>query len=87
MLVFRNGRKIVQLRRHARVSPLGRLYNLKLIVNTLLPLTFLWAIKAFPEVDRAAWFDLATARKKILPGQLPISDELVERLGQKAAAE
>jgi len=41
----------------------------------------------FPEVDRAAWFDLATARKKILPGQLPFIEELVERLEQKAAAE
>jgi len=44
-------------------------------------------MQSFPEVDRAAWFDLATARKKILPGQLPFIEELVERLGQKAAAE
>lgn len=32
--------------------------------------------QAFPEVDRAAWFDIATARRKIHPGQL----ELLERL-------
>ena len=29
-----------------------------------------------PEADRAAWFDLATARKKILKGQVPFLDEL-----------
>lgn len=29
---------------------------------------------AFPEVDRAAWFDEATARRKILAGQLPLID-------------
>jgi predicted NUDIX family NTP pyrophosphohydrolase len=33
----------------------------------------------FPEVDRAEWFDLATARTKINPGQRPLLDEL-ERL-------
>jgi len=37
-------------------------------------------MQSFPEVDRVAWFDLATARKKILPGQLPFIEELVERL-------
>ncbi len=33
----------------------------------------------FPEVDRAAWFQLETARAKLLRGQLPLLDEL-ERL-------
>jgi len=28
-------------------------------------------MRSFPEVDRAAWFDLDTARQKILPGQAP----------------
>lgn len=37
--------------------------------------------KEFPEVDRAAWFDLATARTKIVPGQIPLLDELERRLG------
>ncbi|MBP8132218.1 MAG: NUDIX domain-containing protein [Candidatus Hydrogenedentes bacterium] len=32
--------------------------------------------QAFPEVDRAAWFDIAAARRKIHPGQM----ELLERL-------
>lgn len=35
----------------------------------------------FPEVDRAEWFDLATAREKILPAQAELLDRLLERLG------
>jgi len=31
---------------------------------------------AFPEVDRAAWFDLATAREKLVPGQVPLLERL-----------
>lgn len=34
----------------------------------------------FPEVDRVEWFDLATARTKLLRGQVPFLDDLVERL-------
>lgn len=30
----------------------------------------------FPEVDRAAWFDLDVARRKILESQLPLLDRL-----------
>jgi predicted NUDIX family NTP pyrophosphohydrolase len=37
-------------------------------------------IQSFPEVDRVAWFDVATARRKILPGQLPFVVELVKTL-------
>ena len=33
-------------------------------------------LQAFPEIDRAEWFDLDTAKRKILSGQV----ELVERL-------
>lgn len=32
--------------------------------------------KEFPEVDRAAWFGLTAARKKLLKGQVPILDLL-----------
>ncbi len=32
----------------------------------------------FPEIDRAAWFDLETARVKLVKGQLPFLDRLVE---------
>jgi predicted NUDIX family NTP pyrophosphohydrolase len=34
----------------------------------------------FPEVDRADWFDLETARQKILPAQTELLDRLLERL-------
>lgn len=33
---------------------------------------------SFPEVDRCAWFDLATARAKINPAQAALIDRLVE---------
>lgn len=34
----------------------------------------------FPEVDRAGWFDLPTAREKIHKGQIAILDELESKL-------
>ena len=34
----------------------------------------------FPEVDRADWFDLETARRKLLPGQLGLLDRFSELL-------
>lgn len=34
----------------------------------------------FPEIDRAEWFDYATAQQKILAGQLPILRRLLEVL-------
>jgi predicted NUDIX family NTP pyrophosphohydrolase len=37
-------------------------------------------IQAFPEVDRAAWFDLEGARRKILPAQATFIDRLEEEL-------
>ena len=33
-------------------------------------------LKEFPEVDRAAWFTLETAKEKLLESQLPLLDEL-----------
>lgn len=39
----------------------------------------------FPEIDRAAWFGIERARAKILPGQLPLLDELAARLSAKDA--
>jgi predicted NUDIX family NTP pyrophosphohydrolase len=41
--------------------------------------------QSFPEVDRAAWFTLDEACEKILPGQRPFIDRLLERLGQQSA--
>ncbi len=34
----------------------------------------------FPEVDRAGWFDLHAARRKLLRGQVPFLDRLAELL-------
>src|SRR5437764_8059214 len=36
--------------------------------------------REFPEVDRAAWFGVANAQRKILAGQRAILDELVGRV-------
>jgi predicted NUDIX family NTP pyrophosphohydrolase len=36
--------------------------------------------REFPEVDRAEWFDLATAREKILPAQAEFLDRALEHL-------
>lgn len=33
-------------------------------------------MQSFPEIDRAAWFDLQQARRKIMPGQVPLLDQL-----------
>jgi predicted NUDIX family NTP pyrophosphohydrolase len=33
-------------------------------------------IQEMPEVDRAGWFDLETARRKLLKGQAPLLDRL-----------
>jgi len=37
-------------------------------------------LKSFPEIDRAAWFDLDQARRKILSGQRNILDQLDEKV-------
>ena len=39
-------------------------------------------MQAFPEIDRAEWFDLPLAHGKILDGQRPFLDRLAERSGQ-----
>jgi predicted NUDIX family NTP pyrophosphohydrolase len=36
--------------------------------------------RAFPEVDRAAWFALGEARRRILPSQAPLLDRLLAAL-------
>jgi predicted NUDIX family NTP pyrophosphohydrolase len=36
--------------------------------------------RSFPEVDRAGWFSLADARRKILRGQLPLLERLAAHL-------
>jgi predicted NUDIX family NTP pyrophosphohydrolase len=37
-------------------------------------------LQRFPEIDRISYFNLATARRKILSAQRPFIDELVRRL-------
>ncbi len=37
--------------------------------------------QAFPEVDRAAWFDLAEARRRINPAQAAFLDALLAAVG------
>ena len=37
-------------------------------------------IQTFPEIDRAAWFDLDTARRKLLPAQRAFIDRLEAQL-------
>lgn len=40
-------------------------------------------MEEFPEVDRAEWFDLESARKRIHKGQVGFLDELEERLARR----
>lgn len=40
--------------------------------------------RSFPEVDRAAWFDLDTAARKILASQAIVLQHLAERITQTA---
>jgi hypothetical protein len=42
--------------------------------------------RTFPEIDRAAWFGVAEARRKILKGQMVFVDRLLEALGPSARA-
>lgn len=40
-------------------------------------------MREFPEVDRAEWFDLKSAKRKILKGQVGLIDELEEILRRR----
>jgi predicted NUDIX family NTP pyrophosphohydrolase len=40
------------------------------------------ALREFPEVDRAGWFDPAEALRRILPAQAELIDRLVDSLGE-----
>jgi predicted NUDIX family NTP pyrophosphohydrolase len=35
----------------------------------------------FPEIDRAGWFEIGTAREKLVPAQTEFLERLLERLG------
>jgi predicted NUDIX family NTP pyrophosphohydrolase len=34
----------------------------------------------FPEIDRGAWFSMEAAREKLLPGQRPLLDRLLQKI-------
>jgi predicted NUDIX family NTP pyrophosphohydrolase len=42
-------------------------------------------MQAFPEIDRAEWFGLPAAHRKILESQRPLLDRLAELIGQSGA--
>ncbi|GAB3590653.1 NUDIX domain-containing protein [Angustibacter peucedani] len=39
-------------------------------------------VQEFPEIDRAAWLDVDTARTKLVKGQRPFLDRLLQLLGE-----
>ncbi|HEY6865514.1 MAG TPA: hypothetical protein VI319_16600, partial [Burkholderiales bacterium] len=41
-------------------------------------------MREFPEVDRAAWFGIDEARRRIMPGQLPLIEELERMLDERS---
>jgi predicted NUDIX family NTP pyrophosphohydrolase len=41
-------------------------------------------MREFPEVDRAGWFDVETARTKLVRAQVGLLDALLERLGSRS---
>jgi predicted NUDIX family NTP pyrophosphohydrolase len=41
-------------------------------------------MESFPEIDRASWFDMPTARRKILRGQIGFLDQLINVLERGA---
>jgi predicted NUDIX family NTP pyrophosphohydrolase len=43
-------------------------------------------VREFPEIDRAAWFDAGTARRKLLAGQVPFVERLELALAERLRA-
>lgn len=44
-------------------------------------------IREYPEIDRVGWFPVAVARQKLLKGQLPVLDRLMEHPDLAGAAD
>jgi predicted NUDIX family NTP pyrophosphohydrolase len=44
-------------------------------------------MREFPEVDRAEWFDVTGARKKLVKGQTPFLETLARRLEERRTSE
>ncbi len=43
-------------------------------------------MQEFPEIDRAEWFDIPTARTKLVKGQVPFLDRLMQTVSADSAA-
>ncbi|HVO86276.1 MAG TPA: NUDIX domain-containing protein [Candidatus Binatia bacterium] len=41
-------------------------------------------VQEFPEIDRAAWFDISKATEKIIPAQAEFFERLAKKLGRQA---
>lgn len=50
-------------------------------VETLRSSTFEWKGRLYPEADRAGWFTLEQARRKMFQGQIPLLGHLRDALG------
>lgn len=46
------------------------------VVSNLFGMSWRGQWQQFPEIDRAEWFDLVTARQKLMPAQAPFLDRL-----------
>jgi predicted NUDIX family NTP pyrophosphohydrolase len=53
------------------------------VVSNLFGMTWQGRWQEFPEVDRAEWFDVPTARTKIMPAQEPFLDRLRDALADR----
>ena len=42
--------------------------------------------RSFPEIDRAEWFSMDEARQKIIPGQIPLLEQLQQWLAESGRA-
>ena len=43
-------------------------------------------VRAYPEIDRADWFSVIEARSKLLKGQRPLLDRLIDAVGDAESA-
>ena len=43
-------------------------------------------VREYPEIDRVDWFSVAEARSKLLKGQRPLLDQLMDALGDAEPA-
>jgi predicted NUDIX family NTP pyrophosphohydrolase len=56
--------------------------DVSLIVSNTVEVRVRGRLITVPEVDRAGWFTVEQAREKLNPGQVPLVERLVARLGE-----